>query len=180
MTSFAANIPVILNAVLEVNPKSVLDIGPGFGKYGLLIREAILSVRAERGDLTPIDDLRIECIEQAKYFYDKLLKVKIYDNVIMGDARQFEFLEGDKWDLVLLIDVVEHMTKDDALAMIKKFRDKGSRILISTPKNVHFYTEEFYGTDCPKHQTQWKSHEFFEINPSAMNFSTVDSYIFVV
>ena len=38
-SSQANQIPAIVNVIKEANPKSMLDIGPGFGKYGMLARE---------------------------------------------------------------------------------------------------------------------------------------------
>ena len=38
-SSWFSQIPTILTLLRELNPKSVVDIGKGFGKYGLLIQE---------------------------------------------------------------------------------------------------------------------------------------------
>jgi ubiquinone/menaquinone biosynthesis C-methylase UbiE len=38
-TSYLNNIPDIITAIKSQNPKSILDVGCGFGKYGFLIRE---------------------------------------------------------------------------------------------------------------------------------------------
>lgn len=180
MTSYAENIKPILEAVIEINPKRVLDIGAGFGKYGVLIREALMSDRAEKGDLTPTDDIFMECMETARYFYDRKLLHDIYNNCILTDARTFTFLEGDKWDVVLLIDVVEHMSKQDGIALIKKFKDNGSKILVSTPRNVVMYEKDYYGNDCPKHETQWMYEDFAALNLEAKSFSTPQSFIFII
>jgi len=177
MTSFAENIKPILEAVIEINPKRVLDIGAGFGKYGVLIREALMSNRAGKGDLIPVDDIFIECMETSRYFYDRRMLHDIYNNCILTDARTFTFLDGDKWDIVLLIDVVEHMSKEDGIALIKKFKDNGSKVLISTPKDVYFYKEDYYGKDCPKHVSQWNREDFGEF---ILDKSTEQSHIFIV
>jgi hypothetical protein len=38
-TSDVCNVPSILTVVGNLQPQSILDIGCGFGKYGMLMRE---------------------------------------------------------------------------------------------------------------------------------------------
>lgn len=46
-TSWYQAIPNILTQVKSINPQSILDIGVGFGKYGLLFRD-LLEIPLER------------------------------------------------------------------------------------------------------------------------------------
>ncbi len=39
--SFAQAIPVIIEQVAHLKPSSILDVGIGFGKYGVLLREVL-------------------------------------------------------------------------------------------------------------------------------------------
>jgi 2-polyprenyl-3-methyl-5-hydroxy-6-metoxy-1,4-benzoquinol methylase len=177
MTSYAENIKNILEAVVETDPKSILDIGSAFGKYSILAREAILSVRAEKGDLEPIDDIQMGCVEMAKYFQNKPGHESLYSMHYHMDAQEIEWEVMPKFDLVLLIDVVEHWSKEKSKELISKIKSTGSKILISTPKNVHFYKEEYYGVDCPKHESQWNREDF---EGFIIDKSTEQSHIFVV
>ncbi len=176
MTSYAENIKNILEAVVEVNPKKVLDIGSAFGKYSILVREAILSIRAEKGDLTPQDDIEIGCVEMADYFQSLPWHDSLYKYHYHTDAQSLEWETMPKFDLVLLIDVVEHWTKEESKKLIEDIKKTGANVLISTPKNVHFYQEEYYGKDCPKHISQWEREDFNFI----IDKSTDQSHIFVV
>lgn len=182
MTSFVDNIPAIVNAVTKYQPMSILDIGPAFGKYGLLIREAYLSIKAEQGQLEPIDDIKIDCVEMAKYFIDRPALHAIYDKVYPFDIREFHSKKNSAYhyDMALMIDVVEHWDKKTAKGIIRDFANAGTRVLVSTPRQVHMYKEDYYGKDCPKHETQWDAQDFLEITPGAANFSTKDSWIFIV
>lgn len=155
MTSFAENIKNILEAIVETDPKRILDIGSGFGKYSVTAREAI-PVRAERGDLTPVDDLEIGCVE-----------MKLYQFHYHTDARNIEWKDMPKFDLVLLIDVVEHWSKEDSKKLIADIKNNtGAKILISTPKK-----------DCPKHVSQWSREDF---EGFILDKSTEQSHIFIV
>lgn len=40
-TSWYQAIPLILDKMLQEHPQSILDVGIGFGKYGVLLREAL-------------------------------------------------------------------------------------------------------------------------------------------
>jgi 2-polyprenyl-3-methyl-5-hydroxy-6-metoxy-1,4-benzoquinol methylase len=182
MTSFSENIKPILEAIVAANPKKILDIGSGFGKFGILAREAILSVRAESGDLTPTDNLEVDCVEMAKYFQNQPYHEKLYQNHYHMDARNIEWEEMPKFDLVLLIDVVEHWSKEEAVKIIKEIKEfTGAKILISTPREVAMYEKDYYGIDCPKHESQWTTSDFHAINHHDIkDLSTIASYIFII
>jgi hypothetical protein len=60
-----------------------------------------------------------------------------------------------------MIDVLEHWNMEDGVRIINELLAQGSKILVSTPKEIVMYTEDFYGTDCPKHETQWTRKDFF-------------------
>ena len=171
MLSYKENIPTILNAVEESGAKKILDVGCAFGKYGLLIREQYLSKKAE-SEITPIDDMIIDAVEYTKYFYDRPALKNIYNNVYpesmfdMVDIGLFE-----RYDLVLLIDVVEHYDKD----FMKKFLSKiNTKVLISTPKETVMYTEKYYG-DGHCHISQWNKDDFI-----GKDYSNNLSHIFIV
>lgn len=158
MLSFRENIPIILKAVQEIQPKKVLDVGAGMGKYGLLIREQYLSDKAERGEIEPVDDIVIDAIEDTKYFLGDRIH-SIYNSVFEKDIFQCkEIFENGKYDLILLIDTIEHWEKEKALDLLKEMVEY-STIVISTPKRIGKYKEHFYG-DPRYHITQWSEADF--------------------
>ncbi len=170
MTSFATNIPVILEIIESVNPKKILDIGSGFGKFGILARELYLSVKAEQtGDILPVDDLIIDCAEEAKYFYNQPYHNRIYSNHWHGDVMEMTKDKLESYDLILLIDVVEHWDKEQAKEWLKRIN---TNILISTPRKVSFYKKAYYNSR--KHISQWEVEDF-----EGTNFSTDKSLIFL-
>lgn len=167
MLSYKESIIPILKAVDESCATRILDVGCAFGKYGLLIREQYLSKKSVT-EIIPTDDIIIDACEYTKYFYDRPALEHIYNKVIkesMFDIKEFPY------DLVLLIDVVEHYPKEDMKEFIKKI---GTKVLISTPKNVHMYTEKYYG-DEHVHISQWQAEDFV-----GKDYSTDLSHIFIV
>lgn len=165
MTSFPENIPVILNIAAGLKPKKILDVGSGFGKFGLMLREALLSINAENKSVSiPTGDFGIDCVESCRYFTHQPWHPYIYDHHFHGDLFKFKIglLAERKYDLILLIDVIEHGPKEKWLQWISEIRVAIPKVklLVSTPKKVNFYKIHFYGDDCPIHQSQWCWDDF--------------------
>ena len=174
MTSFPQNIPTILNIINAVNPKSVLDVGSGFGKFGLLTRELLLAKKAEdNGEEYPLDDLQIDSVEEADYFRFSRAHHYIYNTVFSVDILDESSLFPGEYDLVLLIDVIEHWDKEVA---IKWLNSVNANILISTPKKVSYYKKKYYG--CRKHTCQFTEEDFKSMGIKD-NHSTDQSFIYL-
>lgn len=145
-TSFMENIPQILKAIADANPKTVLDIGIGRGKYGFLISEYF-------------PDVQVDGVEVFKDYITKRNKAiyrKIYNENILESQR-------DGYDLYIIVDVLEHWDKDEGLALIRKFVDGGGKVLISTPRSVGEQGAEF-GNEWERHVSQWQGSDFNEFS----------------
>jgi 2-polyprenyl-3-methyl-5-hydroxy-6-metoxy-1,4-benzoquinol methylase len=143
-----SNLALALDAVTlvhEVKHDWILDIGPGYGRYGLLLRE-LLNVKPERLDAI---EAEITYLEKFRWLHC------IYDNVIHGDGSDLpeEFL--DQYDIVLLYDVIEHIEKQKALDLIERIR---GRIAIITP--VDFFEQHVEGVPSEDHVSHWTLEEF--------------------
>ena len=175
--SYAENIAVIMEICRQLNPRAVLDIGTGFGKYGFLVRERLLSEKANKGDLYPQDNCIIDCVEETPYFYGFPFHQTAYNNLY----HQNVFLVSDeilrKYDLMLLIDIVEHWGKEAALSFLNRLELLERRFLVSTPKKVVIYDPKYYG--CEKHKTQFFDADFRKFNV-LKNFSNELSYIYLL
>src|SRR4051812_14135317 len=129
-TSFADQIPTILYAVQMLKPRRVLDIGKGFGKYGFLIHEYCgidVTKKPSPDQMMKTQSLvKIDCVDvnpdysfpHLEHFYDKML--------LRDVSSEFEDL-GD-YDLVLMVDVIEHLEKDAAHRLLDFFLGKGAKI----------------------------------------------------
>lgn len=173
MTSFLDNIPAICNAAVSSRPKKILDVGAGFGKFGLLLREALLSIIADQGVLFPVPDFKIDACENSDYFLNQRAFYNIYDEVYCQDVTTISPDVLNTYDLLLLIDVIEHWTKEEYLLFMEKIKP-GTKVLISTPREVVFYELPYYG--IAKHKTQFSDSDF----SNGQNFSTKDSYIYLI
>lgn len=146
-SSFRENIPQILKIIEEVNPKTVLDVGFGRGKYGFLIKEYYPEIIVDG----------LEIFEP----YITPLQEGIYRNIYNSDALASELPQP--YDLILLIDVIEHWTLEEGNDWIKRMLAQGSKILVSTPRAIGEQGAEF-GNERERHISQWHG-EYFEKYP---------------
>jgi hypothetical protein len=174
MLSFPENIPTVLNAVRENAKHRILDAGPGFGKYGILIREQYLSLKAEAGEIIPADDLVIDCAEITDFFLNRPSLENIYNQVIRKDIWTWTPEELGEYELIILSDFVEHWPKKIVLDWLAQCPTK---VLISTPIKTYMFDEHFYG-DSHTHITQWTLQDFSGFH--FKNYSNQMSYIIVI
>jgi hypothetical protein len=145
-------IPLVLSLVVKYKPESILDIGIGFGKYGVLFREYL--------DIWTVDkpyDKRITNIIGVEAFPQYENPVwQIYDQVIVEDIRKIaDTLPA--FDLVFMGDVIEHFSKEDGRTLLEELKYK--HIIIVTPKDV-LEQEAVYGNDFEIHKSKWTEEDF--------------------
>jgi len=143
--------PAIVNTVLTLRPRRVLDLGMGAGKYGFLIRE--------QGDLAAGRTLRRDWqihIEGVEGYAPTISDHQrcVYDLIHAVDAREFlRDYRGPKYDVCLAIDVIEHFLPEEATALIRGALDVSRYVLISTPRG--FFTQHVPGNPLDEHRSWW-------------------------
>lgn len=85
-------------------PRSVLDVGPGNGTYGRLFRNTFV-------DPMPY----LIGIEVWRPYIGQYHLTDIYDHVLCQDIRRLPMDAWPRADIVVLGDVLEHMTEHDAV-----------------------------------------------------------------
>lgn len=158
-TSALYQIPIIISQTMSLKPKSVLDIGFGFGKYGLLCREYLeLWGTADN----PPDYFKRKVRMDGLEIYQKYEMPHhkcIYDNLYYGDAYEMLDKLEINYDLALLIDVFEHFEKQRALDLLNKLNGKARYVLIATPSEKDSQGP-VYGNVHEKHLSFWTKDEF--------------------
>ena len=150
-TSCYQAIPAVLEHVLVEEPISVLDVGVGFGKYGLLLRES-LDVGAAR--YRP-DEWRVQ-IDGVEAYPDYRNPVydHVYNKVYFGDIRQVIDTLGT-YDVVLAIDVLEHFTKEEGHLLLNKLLEHARKaVVISTPL-YPAPQSDYRGNAFEAHKSRW-------------------------
>lgn len=120
---------------------TILDIGVGFGKYGALLRER-LDIRLLRYDKEDWQ-VTIDGIEPYSNYLTPIHSY-IYNTIYIA---KIELILNNlpNYDVILMIDCLEHLEKEVGKKIVKALWDKTNKLIIfSFPK-----------TDTPKPHTPW-------------------------
>jgi len=144
------NISTITQWIAGLNPRSILDVGVGFGKYGVLAREYtdIRNGRYWRKDWKTIID-GIEIFTKYKNpCWD------IYNSIFEADAREMvQSLRN--YEVILLCDILEHFEKGEALALLHRCRTIATKaVIVSTPHGKYEQGAAF-GNEHERHLSEW-------------------------
>jgi SAM-dependent methyltransferase len=154
-TSVHHNLSTVLTVVTQLNPKRVLDVGCGFGKYGVLLRE-YLDIWHERLDRSQWEAelVGIEGFER----YRCPIHDYVYDKTYFGDACDIVPTLGE-FDVVLILDVIEHLEKDRAAELLRQCLARSKAVIVSTP--ISFYPQHAI-CDNPyeMHRCHWTRADF--------------------
>jgi cyclopropane fatty-acyl-phospholipid synthase-like methyltransferase len=153
-SSDTAQISTIVDLIQILNPKSILDIGCGWGKYGFLSREYLM------GDYWNMDTTLINAVEGFEKNINELQK-NIYNNIFFANALNWnDYLKQD-YELILIIDAFEHFEENKGRELIKILREKCKYLLISIPRYVS--VQKGYSDDPNKfeeHRAFWTRKMF--------------------
>lgn len=136
----------------QLSPWKVLDVGVGWGHYGVLFR-MISDVRF--GRIKPTEwKTRIEGCEVWKAYFNA--NYNAYDKVHNCDIQA---LGLEKYDLVYCGDVIEHFTKPEAVALIEKLKAHSTHVMITLPLG-HSPQGAVFGNPHEAHQSDWTEADF--------------------
>lgn len=142
----------VIDLIMKINPDSILDVGSGFGKWGFLLREYL---EVWQGRLYPKDwKKRIDAIEIFTEYTKLPWYAVIYNNIYNQDITEYDGILAN-YDLVLFMDVVEHVDKEKGLEMLKKAR----HWIVSTPNYVSGQSAIF-GNAHEAHISEWSQNDF--------------------
>lgn len=141
-----------MKAAESAKPSSVLDIGPGFGKYGVLLRER-LDVRYNRYDRKDWK-VQIDAVEIYTPYITKLHKY-IYSNIYTGNIINV-IGKLQNYDLIMFIDGLEHLDKEDGIELCKKMYEKTDRLLLlSFPRSWRLSSNAEWENKSELHRSFW-------------------------
>lgn len=146
----------IVNLVHTSGARRILDVGPGFGKYGLLLREYVGSIDDPNigrrvGPIELLDAVEAE----ARYVKAMPWLRAIYDQV-MVDVSIVDVPQGtlDAYDLVLMVDVLEHLDHDDGIDVLARIP---GWIVVCTPRDFFQNPEADRGWETERHRSHWSA-----------------------
>lgn len=142
-------VPTVVTMALEHGSRRILDAGPGNGKYGLLLREY-------GRDLERLDAVELE----ERYLKSFPWLEAIYDSVYVGDIARSTPAELERYDLVLLLDVLEHLDHDAGAELLARIP---SRVIVCTPRVFFQNPEADAGWESERHRSLWTIDEVAEL-----------------
>lgn len=145
-----------------------LDIGPGAGKYGKIIRKNFPNAK-----ITGVE---------AEQSYIKQFELKdLYDNVY---PTQIEMFIEDKpdftTDVVIIGDCLEHLKKSDGIDLLHYLIYRVHYIIVIFPTKVIQYS--WQGHKREAHLSVWSKHDFAQFDSKFfkkkfMNLAIVKGYL---
>ena len=145
MSSAPHIIEAVLNFSLSLKPKTVLDVGCGYGKWGFLLW---LHLFENRSNVLIVGvDVNKENLKLAK-------RLGVYNDLILADAAKLPF-RSNIFDLALICEVIEHLgSKHLGFRLIREVeKTVRKRVIVTTPRSY----EAFSGS--PDHLTRWEISE---------------------
>ena len=157
-TSNWQNISYCVGVLRRLKPASVLDVGTGFGRWGVLCRE-FLDVWEGR-EARSLWQTRIEGIEAFPGCLTPLHGY-VYDRLHVGDAVEVLPALG-VYDVVYLGDVVEHQAKSRAWDLLDEaVRHARQAAIVTIPIGDNWPQEMGWdGNTYHAHRSVWEPEDF--------------------
>jgi hypothetical protein len=148
----------VCDIIWQYHPKSVLDIGPGFGRWGFLAREMLDVFQGRIAKSTW--KTRICCVEAYSGYVREQYSF-IYDRVFVDCGRRFLSRTDERFDMIIAGDVLEHFEKSDALDFIRLAREKSNKaVVLCVPIGTGYPQGQVQGNPMEAHLSTWETAEF--------------------
>lgn len=135
----------VLNKVSQLQPKTIIDVGAGAGTYCRLLRPYV-----------PANYAAIEIYQKN---VDQYKLRDLYDDVWIDDVRNFKSLQAD---LIIFGDVLEHMTREEAIR-VWDVASKGCKYAILSIPIIHYPQGVVDGNHYEAHIVDdWNNISVFE------------------
>jgi hypothetical protein len=94
---------------------NILDVGPGYGTYGNLLKPEFANISA---------------IEIWEPYIENFKLNNIYKEIYIGDICDFDF---SNFDYLILGDILEHIEVERAIELVNKIHNSNKKCLIAIP-----------------------------------------------
>jgi len=171
-TSHPALISPIATKILELKPKSVLDLGVGFGKWGAMAREYtdIWAWRFYRSEWQTV----ITGVEGWERYRSP--NWEHYNKVVIGKIQDVLPTLGS-FDLVMMLEVLEHFEKEEGKKVISEIMKHTDTAIISYSNcDQH----DVRGNDLEEHRSQWDPMDFAEFGISTGIYRDGTTYVAMI
>lgn len=154
------HIPAVLDEVERLMPRSVIELGVGFGKWGVLLRE-LLDARYGRVDCGTWQ-ARINGREIFERYSNPVWMA--YNLIHCGDFAEYS---DSGYDLVMMMDSLEHLAPEPGMNLLRALVEVNGHVIISVP-NGPMPQGETFGNPHEAHLTTFYGPEFAEFDPKVL------------
>lgn len=165
------NLSIPIAIACKLSPASVLDLGIGYGKYGVLFREYLELIRRWHDGEESFADLsrrtvRIDGVEAFPHYIGTLQRCT-YDNIFVENILDF-VQRGLHYDFIYMGDVLEHFDKKEAAVLLPRIVSLANMgALISVPANPGPQSAIF-GNEFEIHRSRWSKSDFRAAAPYSL------------
>lgn len=149
----------ILHIVEQIKPRRILDIGIGFGIWGVLMRQLL---EMYEGRWPKQWNITLEGLEIYEKFRNPLWDYA-YDKVVIGDA--YGLLDNmGHYDLILACDVIEHFEKSRGRKLLEEMIQHADFVILTTPISFNQPGDvQTWGDKYETHKSLWSRADFKDI-----------------
>jgi hypothetical protein len=162
----------VLDRIVTMKPGRILDVGCGLGIYGALSRIYLEGLNLyDREGLTwnrkENWKFEIDCIEGFDRYITDLHRA-VYNGIMIGEATEvLSGLRDGSYDLVIAIDIVEHIEKQSGMNFIGQLKRVGKTVMITTPSE--FLEQVVPENPLEDHRSLWSKAELESLGFSVVN-----------
>lgn len=150
----------IMARIHEQSPLSaVIDIGPGQGTYLHLLKELLPGVRWTG-------------VEVWGPYAEEFQLDKVYDQVCIADVRYLDLAKFPTNAAMICGDMLEHMSKADALEVLNAAVERFKLVLVSIPIG-EWPQEAIGGNVFETHQASWSKDDIETLMPDLAEYHYV-------
>jgi len=157
----------IVEKILTIKPKTVLDVGFGYGKWGYLCREYL---ETWEGRISKIEwKVKIVGLDAYHPFSELEWTKVFYDEIVIGDAWRTIKTLGC-YDLVIATDILEHLDKKCSLELFDECLKRSRKCFIMSVPLGEGWLNNYvpYENEYDKHRCVWRLEEIESRNPSEL------------
>ncbi len=137
----------MINKILAKDPKTILDLGAGAGTYARLLRPSL-------------PDAHMTAVEIHAAYVSEHKLWRLYDSVIIGDIRSCDIPRAD---IVIVGDVLEHMSRSDALKLWDRARDHAEKAVLLSVPIIEWPQGEMFGNRHERHMETWTHNQALQL-----------------
>jgi len=156
-SSGAPNIPPLIRKIYRFFFPPVTE----YIKKELAGCDTVLDLGCGRGFDSPLEGMPLSYtlgVDIFEPYLEECRQRKIHSGYIRADIREVEFKDGS-FDAVLMLEVLEHFTKEEGRLLLDKCaRWARRKVIISTP-NGYTRLDEFDNNPFQKHISGWSVEE---------------------